>query len=175
MMALQSWFQQAQQLLEELKAIDFGYPLGTNAFRAPQPPGMVEETLAAVSLRGDAPLMEFYSRCDGLSLPDVQVGYFIKPLAKLLVNRPDSEPSELIGPFAGKVLPVGSTGGGGLFVLRFPEKDVLYVPPGPLHNGVYDGSERHVKRLAPDFPSFLSLLLADIEAFVKDKSHSYLV
>lgn len=174
-MALRSWFQQAQQFLEELKGIDFGYPLGTNTFLAPQPSRMVEETLAAVGLRSDAPFVEFYSRCDGLSLPDVHVGYFIKPLAKLLADRPDSEPSELIGPFAGKVLSLGSTGGGGLFVLHFPEKDVLYLPPGPLHNGVYDGSEGHVKRLAPDFPSFLSLLLADIEAFVKDKPHHYLV
>lgn len=173
-MAVQSWFERVQQLLEEMKGIDFGYPLGTNTAFAPQPSRMVDATLAAVGLRSDARLREFYSSCDGLSMPDVHVGYFIKPLAKLLATRPDSEPGELIGQFTGKVLSLGSTGGGGLFVLRLPEHDVLYLPPGPLHNGVYDGSEGQIKRLAPDFASFLGLLLADIEAFVKDKPHHFL-
>lgn len=173
-MAAQSWLKHVRHLLMEMKVIDFGYPLGTNTVLSPQPSGKVDETLAIIGL-SSAPWREFYSCCDGLCLPDVHVGYFVKPLATLLVSRRDSDPSELAGLVNARVLTFGSTGGGGLFVLRLPGEDVLYLPPGPLHNGVYDSSNGQVSVLAPDFPTFLDVLLKDIEAFVRSKPHHFLV
>lgn len=174
-MDVQSCVRQAKHLLEEMERIDFGYPLGANVVLAPQTSRTAKEPLAFVAARIDSALMDFYSYCDGISAPDVHVGYFLKPLAKLLVTRPDSEPSELIGPIAGSVVSFGSTGGGGIFALRLTEKDVLYLPPGPLRHSIYDGTLGQVKRLAPDFSSFLCLLVADIQAFVKNRRHHYLV
>jgi hypothetical protein len=174
-MSARSWLQRVQGLLDELKGIDFGYPLGVNSILAPPTPGALDERLVSAGLESIGPVREFYSCCDGISLPDVHIGYFIKPSAKLPASRPDSEPNTITGPIAGKVVTIGSTGGGDLFALRLPESDVLYLPPGPLRDGTYDDSGANVRRLAPDFCAFLELLLGDIEAFVKDESHHFIV
>lgn len=164
-----------QQLLAEMKTIDFGYPLGDNVVASPQDPVIVKERLAAIGGDAVAAFQSFYACCDGLSLPDVRNGYFIQSIAKLGVSRPDSDPNEVIGEFAGAVLAFGSMGNGGLFVVRRIESDVLYLPPGPLHDGVYDGRQTQVKRLAPDLNTFLGLLLDDVKAFVRDTPHQYIV
>ena len=173
-MTVQWWLKRAQQLLDEMNDIDFGYPFGANLIRPPKPSGVVQETLVAIGLQSDTPLGEFYSHCDGISLPDVHSGYFIEPLARVAMSLPDISPNEITGPFAGKALAFGSTGGGGHFVLRLAENDVLYLPPGALHNGVYDGAQSKVKYLAPDFHAFLRLLLEDIKAFVGGMPHRFL-
>lgn len=164
-----------KHLLAEMKAIDFGYPLGDNVVASPQDPVIAKERLAAIGGDAVAAFQSFYACCDGLSLPDVRNGYFIKSIAKLGVSRPDSDPKEVIGEFAGAVLAFGSMGNGGLFVVRRIESDVLYLPPGPLHDGVYDGRQTQVKRLAPDLNTFLGLLLDDVKAFVRDTPHQYIV
>ncbi len=162
------------QLIAEMNAIDFGYPLGDNVVAVPQDPVFVEERLATIGGDAVAAFFDFYRCCDGLSLPDIHNGYFIKAIAKLGMSRPDSDPTQVMGDYAGAVLAFGSTGNGGLFVVRRIESDVLYLPPGPLHDGVYDGRQTQVKRLAPDLNSFLGLLLDDVEAFVRDTPHQYI-
>ncbi len=120
-------------------------------------------------------LRALYACCDGVSLPDVHVGYFVKSVTNLGVVNRSSEPLELAGSFAGKVLSIGSTGGGGLFVLRRLSGEVLHLAPGPLHNGVYNGFRGKVKRVSASLFGFLDCLMADLKAFVEaDTSHSFI-
>ena len=117
-----------------------------------------------------AELRAFYFNCDGVSLADVHVGYFIKSVTKLRVVDTSSEPVEITGEFAGKVVSFGSTGGGGLFVLRMVSGDILHLAPGPLENGIYDGSRGKVKRLSGSFFGYLECLKDDVQAFVDNQS-----
>lgn len=121
-------------------------------------------------------LAQLYSQCDGVSLPDIHSGYFVHPLQRLGLSHPKSEPTKVTGQFTGDVDVFGSTGNGGLFVLRKGINDVLYLPPGAFYDGLYDGTQSKVKRVATDFPSFLEHFLTDVSAFVNDTpGHKYVV
>ncbi len=162
-------------LLDELSKIDFGYPLGTNAIRSVARPDTVADVLTAAGECAVKWLVPLYSACDGLSFPDVHVGYFIKPLQRVISFDRSSEPDTLLLDREIAVLPVGSTGGGGLFVVRCEDGCVLLLPPGPMKNGRYEGTKAKVKEVAKTVPEFLELLLADLRAFVNDdRQHAYI-
>jgi hypothetical protein len=170
------WVTNLRSLLEMLRHIDLGYPMGINELFDPKPRLAVNERLSDLGLHRVAGLVQFYSNCDGVSLPDVHTGYFIKPIGQLTVSRPESEPTSINGQFAGDVQTIGSTGGGGLFVLRKKEQDILYLPPGPISRGVYDGTRACPKQIARHFDSFLDMLLGDLSAFVENTpNHTYIV
>jgi hypothetical protein len=155
--------------LDQLKRLDLGYPLGANEILPPQLPDTVEDGLRRADVSDWDSFEEFYRNCDGLSLPDVHVGYFLKSITKLGVVDACSEPIEIKGEFSGKVLAFGSTGGGGLFVIRRASGDVLHLAPGPLENGIYDGNRRRVRQISGSFCGFLERLMADIQAFVSNQ------
>ena len=71
------WARELQVLLAELADLDFGYPLDTNEVLAPQlsPPKV------------PAGLEDLYGVCDGVSMPDVYVGYFLDSAARNLSTR----------------------------------------------------------------------------------------
>jgi hypothetical protein len=165
---MSAWVKAVQDLLVQLSGLDFGYPLGANDLFPPQEAKVVEQALR-VAEAGDE-LGVFYASCDGVSLPDVHVGYFIKSVRKLRVVDTLSEPLTITGEFAGAVVSFGSTGGGGLFVLRRVTGDVLHLAPGPLENGIYDGKRGKVKRISGTFFGFLDSLKADIQAFVENRA-----
>jgi hypothetical protein len=166
-MTAELWVSAVKRLIDELYRVELGYPLGTNAIFEPQSRTIVDGTLRSVGLDSVASMTEFYSCCDGISLPDVHVGYFLKSLSQLANARTKSEPTHIAGQLGGNVRTFGSTGGGGLFVIRKAEWDILYLPPGPLRDGVYDNTRPRARILAPSFSVFLDLVLADIAAFVK--------
>jgi hypothetical protein len=167
---INAWVRSVQDYLSRLKDLDLGYPLDTNEVLAPQQPNVVEHGLRAAQANHLEELKTFYTSCDGVSLPDVHVGYFIKSITRLGIVDPFSEPSEITGEFAGKVLSFGSTGGGGLFVLKRGTGDVLHLAPGPLEDGVYDGTRGKVKSISRSFFDFLDNLGADIQAFVENRT-----
>ncbi len=172
---INAWIKNVQDLLGRLKDLDFGYPLGVNDVLAPQQSSVVEHGLRVAHASDLEDLRAFYTSCDGVSLPDVHVGYFIKSVTKLGIADPSSEPVEITGEFAGKVLSFGSTGCGGLFVLSRLTSDVLHLAPGPLDDGIYDGSRGRVKYISASFFGFLDCLIADIQAFVENqRSHSFI-
>lgn len=167
---IETWVRSVQELLYRLKDLDFGYPLGPNELLPPQDTDTVENGLLLAQASNLSNLKEFYSNCDGVVLPDIHVGYFIKSVTKLGIVDPSSEPFEVSGRFTGTVLCFGSTGGGGLFVLRKITYEVLHFAPGPLDNGMYDGDRGRVKLVAPTFDGFLDCLAADIRAFVNNET-----
>ncbi|WP_150105945.1 hypothetical protein [Rubinisphaera brasiliensis] len=152
--------------LPELDAIDFGYPLGENLVReANRPNGLPDVFLAQEGARW---LVEMYQSSDGLSLPDVHCGSFLKTLAKVVSFDPTSEPNTVVGENEIAVLPFGSTGDGSLFVVECVRGRVLLLSPGPMQAGRYDGLEGKVKEIAATVPQFVELLLIDLEAFIND-------
>jgi hypothetical protein len=152
--------------------IDFGYPLGENIIRSAEGRKYSISELGTSCAKWLVPL---YSVCDGLSFPDVHVGYFIKPLERVLSFDRSSEPDRVILDREIAVVPIGSTGGGALFVVDCEHGSVLLLPPGPLHDGRYDGTRAMIKVVAESVPRFLEALLDDVRAFVKNKiAHAYI-
>jgi len=159
--------------LPDLYRIDFGYPLGDNVVRdAGRSHGLSE---AFMSTKGAKWLASLYLACDGLSLPDVHSGYFLKPLERVLSFSRSSEPDTIVGEQEVAVLPFGSTGDGSLFVVDCERGAVLLLSPGPLREGRYDGPNGKVKEVAVTVPQFAERLYRDVEAFIdNNQQHSYL-
>ncbi len=172
-MSIKEKLRRLDSILRELTAIDFGYPLGENTVTPPDP--VAADALAEAGLDGIKGLSDLYSACNGISMPDVHTGYFIKPLRKVLEYDLTSEPKTVILETGIPVLSLGSTGGGSLFVAEREGGRVLLLPPGPLHEGRYDGRHTKVGVVAEDIPLFLDRLIDDAAAFVSDEhGHRYL-
>lgn len=172
-MTMQEWSDQVSVLLIAFQNLDLGYPTGENVLHSPVGSAGRQELIVRSNLAGFVDLSDFYSVCDGLSWPDIHNGYFVKRLREIGAARPSSEPSHVQG--IGDVVTVGSTGGGGLFVMRRDTRSVLLLRSGTLTNGTYITSTDNAQAVAADFQSFCNLLLRDLRAFVKgDSSHRYL-
>ncbi|MCC9606525.1 hypothetical protein LOC68_17420 [Blastopirellula sp. JC732] len=174
-MNIQSWGSAVKRLLGELQDIDFGTPLGENVLHEPQPADDVQKCIDQIGLQDGKKLAEFYTYCDGLSWPDVHVGYFISPIARLAEVQ-NGDPTTIVGGSnAGDVQLIGSDGGGRLFVMRKEEQDVLVLPPGEIVDGKYDDSAERSIWVAIDLKTFLVMLHDDLKAFVLDTpDHSFL-
>jgi hypothetical protein len=159
--------------LPELYAIDFGYPLGENIVRETnRPKGLPEDF---TTKRGANWLASLYLACDGLSLPDVRSGYFLKPLANVVSYDLSSEPNTIAGEEDISVLPFGSTGDGSLFVVDCESGRVILLSPGLMREGRYNGLEGRVKDIAASVPEFVERLCRDLQAFINDdQQHTYM-
>jgi len=170
-MGIKSWIKSASLLLNELAEIDFGYPLGENIIRSPKNKDIVQLSLSNVGYSNDKTLYDFYLTCDGLSWPDVNNGYFINSIEKFngkeLLQK--MVPVKITGAYADSIMVFGSDGGGGLFAIRKSQNDILYLPTGPVKNGVFDGNAGKVQKIGDNFSEFLKRLLDDLRAFVLDE------
>ncbi|MDR3620843.1 MAG: hypothetical protein P4L85_15940 [Paludisphaera borealis] len=81
-------------ILDELAGIDLGYPMGENTISPPKSGAVA--LLAEAGLSAISGLNELYSACDGISMPDIHNGYFIKPLQRVLEYDPASEPRTIL-------------------------------------------------------------------------------
>src|SRR5579863_9897962 len=100
---LAAWVNEVRGLVAELAAQDLTYPIGANEVRAPSPPA------APPALPSQ--LVALYAACDGLSLPDVHIGYFLDAADRVASARERGEPTFV----ADAQLPIhvfGSDGGG---------------------------------------------------------------
>jgi hypothetical protein len=172
-MSISHQLERLKSMLEELVSIDLGYPQSENRIFPPQSHD-AQNALAKARLSEFKELVEFYSACDGLSLPDIHNGYFIKTLGKLLA--PDSsEPNTVLLESETTVIPFGSTGGGDLFVMEKTNGSVQFLPPSSLEEGHYDGRLVSARLVADSFSHFLEKLLTDVQAFVNgEEKHQYL-
>jgi hypothetical protein len=158
---LSDWHKAIKIALAELADAEFSYPIGDNRLLPPKHSGEIIQLLHQLRFDGDPALVEFYSFCNGISLPDVHNGCFVHALETLTAS-----PVRFVtGSIGGDVVTIGSTGGGELFVLRRDLKDVLFLPHGLIKDGIFDGSAARVRIVAPDFVAFLHILLKDIQAF----------
>jgi hypothetical protein len=172
-MSIHQLLQRLESVLRELAEIDFGYPLGENKIASPTSGAVAALSEAGLSHVGG--LSDLYSACDGINLPDIHSGYFIKPLRNVLHYDKSSEPRTIILDSELPVISLGSTGGGSLFVVEQNGGRILFLPPGLLHDGIYDGRQTNVRVAAEDILHFLGKLIDDAAAFVRDEpGHRYL-
>ena len=163
-----TWARKLQEALRTLALQDFGYPLGTNEVREPISP----------TPRIPQGLVPLYAVSDGISLPDVHVGYFIDSAERVASAAERREPTRIEGCKPLDIHVFGSDGGGGRFALRVDDGSVYYLPvAGAVKDGVfYEDSSVVARRIAETLPDFLWLLEADINAFVhNEQDHTYIV
>jgi hypothetical protein len=154
-------------LLAELADLDFGYPLDTNEVLAPQPsPPKVP-----------AGLEDLYGVCDGVSMPDVYVGYFLDSAAEAASRPSRGEPTEIQGTTRIPISVFGTDGGGGNRFAIGPGGSIYYLPSsGAVLKGTFH--EDHLVKAsvkAATLLDFLWLMYGDVKAFINDeKSHVYI-
>ncbi len=160
------WARDLRVLLTELADLDFGYPLDTNEVIGPQPsPTQVP-----------AGLEDLYAVCDGVSMPDVYVGYFLDSAAEVAARPARGEPTHIEGAARIPISVFGTDGGGNRFALG-PGGAIYYLPSsGAVLNGTF--YEDHLVKAsvkAATLLDFLWLLYGDVKAFIHDeKGHVYI-
>jgi hypothetical protein len=153
-------------LIEQIRKLDLGYPLGKNALGLTAKETQIDEVRHSHKDFKTDELLCFYGLADGLALPDVHVGFFLHSLSHILAGPSRGVPKTVSGPIADQIMVFGSDGGGGLFALA-KDGTVLYLPTGAVRQGVFDGNGATVRQVADGFDSFLARLIADIRAFAK--------
>jgi len=164
--AYQRWVKEIRALLEELGKQDFGYPVDKNEVLEPQR-----------RVAGLPPDLEpLYEVCDGVSLPDVHVGYFLHPARRVVSAAKRGEPTRIEGKTRIPVHVFGSDGGGGRFALA-DDRAIYYLPSGGavIRGAFLEDKQVKAIRKASSVAEFLRLLRADVEAFVNGvDGHRYL-
>jgi hypothetical protein len=157
-----------RSLLTELASQQTPYPFGTNELHSPVP----TDAVVPEALR---PL---YAVCGGASMPDVWNGYFIQSADKLALNKQRGLPTRIARTPAIEIAVFGSDGGGGSYVLGLADGAVYYLPSwgDAVENNVYVADERMgTPRISASVIGFLQRLLADVEAFVRQREgHVYI-
>jgi hypothetical protein len=159
---------EVRALLDALTEQDLGYELGTNEVR---PPG-------AVGAAVPEPLRELYAALDGVSMPDVHVGYFIDTAQRIMSAAVRGEPIQIVGDSERPIQVFGSDGGGGRFAVASDDGAVHYLPSsGAVRGGRYFEDQLvQSRRVAGSVCEFMDRLKADVRAFVNgDEHHRYLV
>lgn len=153
----QRWVNALRILVKEFSTQDLGYPGGTNEVRNPQ----ARQEGVPVFLHS------LYEVCDGISLPDVQVGYFLEPASRVAAASKRGEPTRIEGKSTTPIHVFGSDGGGGRFAVG-SEGAVYYLPSsGAVVDGAFlEDATVQARRVAPTVIAFLTALLSDIETFV---------
>lgn len=166
--SFERWASTVRAEIEKLSTLKFDYPIGVNELFPPsqQTAGVPPE------------LKPLYEVCDGLSAPDIYVGYFLDRAARVCSVRERGEPTRIEGRQTAPITVFGSDGGGGRFALCHADNSVLYLPSGgSVEQGAYhEDSMVESRRVGDDLAGFLDRLASDIAAFVANKvSHRYMV
>lgn len=168
---LSNWMAEVEELLDELKRMDLGYPQGKNRFNPPPDAGLLRHLRDRFPNDDLSQMLAFYLTCDGASFPDAWNGYFIHSLEHIFGTLERGEPARVEGSLSREVLVLGSDGGGNMFAMsRAKKPEVLYLPLSGVTDSVYSEGGLPMRVLAPDFFDFLHRLKLDIEAFVTRKA-----
>lgn len=169
-----AWAERLQNALGKLRRIDFGYPLGENVIR-PLPSGRDARSILEEENIHSPDLASFYGSCDGVSLPDVQNGYFLMSLLELVDGLREKEPRTVVGRVSGSMVVFGWTGGGQRFALMLEGGSIWWLGNGLVEDRVFYSEEGNARKIASDLPGFLLRLAEDAEAFVADEQgHSFI-
>lgn len=167
-MELAKWQQEVRLLIKQLAEVDLGYPLGDNHLGSPADSEDLREFRTKFRTRSTLQMAQFFEQMDGASFPNFHNGYFIHPIKTVLACQTNGEPVKISGPLSASVLTFGCDGGGCRLVARVDDSnDVLYLPTGPVHEGVFQGANVLPRLIASDFASFLWRLHEDLRAFIQ--------
>jgi len=167
-MLLADWLEHMKTLIQKLNLLDLGYPQGDHTVHPPNE-ALLQEMITDSRIDRDSPLVEFYTHCDGVDLPDVHNGYFIHRLELITRSLVNGEPTRVQNNTStSNILVFGSDGGGGRFaIVTDAPHEILYLPTGAVHDAIFDCTTVPCTVLSADFMGFLKRLLADVEAFIE--------
>jgi hypothetical protein len=159
----EQWAATVRAALGELSPEMFSYPIDVNELLPPAPQPIVVPGLE-----------QLYAVCDGLSAPDVHVGYFLDPAAWVQTAGERGWPTRIRGE---RITAFGSDGSGSRFALRHKDGHVLYLPvEGIQESDFIDRPGVHSREVGRSLLEFLERLAVDFRAFVaNDPTHKYLV
>jgi hypothetical protein len=173
MFQLQDILMDIERLLLELKLVKLGYPQGDNRILSPlKDDSILKELLDVTGMTTNSDLADFYTRCNGLSMPDIQNGYFIHPIERVLAGFKGRDPNKAA--IDGNISPIlifGSDGGGGLMALRLPNAGIYHLSVGTVRNRIFRYSARQIQ-LGADFTAFLMRLRDDAQNFI-NQNHDW--
>lgn len=155
--------QELKEQIGRLRELDLGYLQGIN---------LVHEAISAEAAReilesrgfAQTSLLPFYLACNGLSFPDVENGYFIDRVQCL--GETADAPGRVVRVTGvdEEVICVGSTGGGGLFVLSQPSERALFLPGGTVADSTYHGPSQ---KLGTGIQAILDLIHDILSGFLR--------
>ena len=155
--------------LVKLRELDLGYPLGNNSVGAPLEPSLVT---AAIGMKpGSRWLVPLYTACDGISLPDIHIGYFVNPSSRISAPIDQFDPVMVQCDSPYRIISFGTSGGGDHLVLAGDDGRVHLLRPSKINDGKYDGNNGRIETVAEGIDQFLHRILTDITAFVYDYPH----
>lgn len=160
-----------------MQDVDLGQPAGVNEVRH----GASAEELRWLESKlapDDFGLVELYREAGAIWLPDVHVGYFVHPINLIRASLGRGEPHAISGVDGGAVLPFGTDGGGGRFVMRLDRCPgrIDYLGAGRVVGGVFDGDDYPARVLSADIKAFVDWLSRDVRAFISgDAGWQYIV
>lgn len=132
-----------------------GYPPGEQRVDGPAAAAVLDE---AAGRDFPAPLLDLHRACAEVSLPDVENGWFLHRLERVLAGLDGADPVRVAGRWEVDVVVFGSDGGGTLLALEAAAGRVLALPPGPVDGQVYDDSLEPATVVADSLPAFLTQL-----------------
>ncbi len=123
--------------------------------------GPTEAALVSQLPAGADQLRELYLTCRSIDLNSVGNGIFVHPLPMVLRDLGGPGPVRTEGVIEAEIIPFGSDGGGAwVGQRRPPATEVLYLPEGALHGGVYWSDSPRFAPLAADVEGFLEWVLS---------------
>ncbi|RAG80347.1 hypothetical protein DN069_38640 [Streptacidiphilus pinicola] len=163
--SLNSWADQVADLASEFTTgfeARFGYPPGDNRLvsATPQDSERAVQTLSGLGVPGD--LLQFYSRVESVSLPDLDNGFFIHSADSVADGMAGGQPTEVVGAIDERIVVFGSDGGGGLCALTIPDGRFLVLRGGALVGPRYDVDESGVQSLPGGLWGFLESIRAEL-------------
>ncbi len=123
------------------------------------------------------PLSGLYEVCDGLSWPEVHVGYFLDPAERVASAASRGEPGLVSGTRSFPVQVFGSDGGGARFALGTADGAVYLLPSGGavIDSAFLETRTSAVRLVGPNVLEFLQRLKGDLDAFTfQTPGHVYL-
>lgn len=141
--------------IAKFEMVDAGYPKEPHVIGRKSDPLLAQRIAADLGIPGSADFVTLYTESDGISIPDVNVGYRIYTLEKILtINSMPSEPNSFD---KRRIVVLGSDGGGGRFALTLDNGQIYYLPmAGVSPDRVYLGQPRMVASSVSGLVEFLA-------------------
>lgn len=169
---IDSWIDSMSKLTATLMSdfeARFGYPPDENVILTATPESGAESLQILSAIEAHSDLLDFYSRVEEVSLPDVANGFFISSAEAVVAGIDNWQPVEIVGAFVDTIVVFGSDGGGGLFALNSTGEKVYHLTGGALVGSSYDADEAGAKVISADLWGFLEYLRSELAQMVYDR------
>jgi hypothetical protein len=147
-----------------------------NHLFAPENTQLINQYSKMTGFEIPSQIKDFYQFCGGLKLRNVHNSYFIYRLSFVLNTPKDYLPLRIDTEHGHRILPFGDNIGGEYFAISVDDGDkILYLQEALIDNGVYYSWPDSIYTVAPDFYTFLELIIEDTKAELRnDKTWKFM-